>query len=424
MLKFLNKLARHYSIPKKDLITAEEHLITREENAVHLFGLQQRLKNTNSRQRRFLTICSKMGIAGAFCFYIYKVVWFRGLPIYQAGHDIIYSDHSNGLIRKKIFDAGMVEIAPMRQFYPSRFVFFNVFNIFSMILSFRRAKYCSPTSFQALLFFWIYYFSCRDYFAKSHAASVIVVDDIDPLRLAMLLAAKHERRKVAIARMIASPGRPCPIDKLDVLFGWSKSQADELEGRWQYFVQLVEEKLPMKIPNGAIIDKKVIGVALNAFFSPDGLKKLVSELADQAWIDKILLLPHPRMKSIDIKFDAPNFFIMRPDVNRADFFAKIDFLIAGCTSVTEKSLSCGIPVVHDHSLDNFELKKPWVYLRYKLIPDNTNKPYTANIIKSIHDFYSSKSWQNSWEKFICAYPDAISVSKAVDYLSCGQSNNA
>jgi hypothetical protein len=416
MLSLIRKLKDIPNLVQEEFLKVEDHLIKREESAAKRFGLQERLKKGTVKNVKLLMFFFKTGLSGFILLYMMKAAFFKRFRIYLAEYRMIYSDHTNRMIRNKILKPCNINFCDDTRYHTCSILDFLRFkNILYIGSSFRRNHCPGPTSFNALSDFWLYYFAYRCFFSKSDLSTFIVVDDFGSSRMAMLFAAKHEGLKLALVRMSAMKGKQCPVDHLDVLFGWNKLQADEIYGVWRYFSQFSEKSKSMMIPDQNTDKKIVVGIAVTNFFSTDGLSQLINELTSQDWIGQIIVIPHPGTKNMNLFNKLNKVVIEPPGASRDIFFDKIDFLIAGNTSVIEKSLYSGKPVVYDCVLDkdiNYNSK----YTANSLLLDNSHGLYSIDLLNRIENFYCHKEWHSTWQAWRAPDERSITVEDAIKYL--------
>ncbi len=405
--------------PEYELFSCEKYIMDRVEHAAGFKSAKKQLESVGSKKKQLLIRWfARFKGFGFLLLYLNEAFNRRRQKIYIFNDKIVFFDHVNRLIQRKIFEASYSadEIDyRVQDLNCSIFVFLRVYRLLNVFKSFYRARPSSCPALYELCKFWVYYTVYSDWLFKTSLSGVLVIDDYSMRRLALVLAAKDNGLRVGIVKMSDELERPCPFYRYDVLFCWNYRQSMEEDGFWDVVSHLQRPVRTMKKLSFNDNQKLKIGIALNAFFNKPGLINLISILNSEKWADQIIIRFHPSTKpdkyissieeyEIEVSEDAPELF-----------FKDLDILICGRTSLIKEALLFGIPVVFDDSLEN-DMKKESGFVTRGEVFDMTGKQWNLSIINEISEYYQSNKWQEMRKQWILPDPRAISLKKAMEYL--------
>ena len=415
--------------PEHELFSCEKYIMARVEHATGFKSAKKQLESVGSKKKQLIMrwFAHLKGF-GFLLLYLNEAFNRRHQKINIFKNKIVFVDHDNRLIQRKIFDASFSadEIDyKVQDLNSSILKFFKEHRLIDVFKSFYRSSPSSSAALYELCIFWVYYTIYSNCLLKTTFSGVLVVDDYSMRRLALLLAAKDAGLRVGIVKMSDELERPCPFYRYDVLICWNYWQSLEKDAFWKVVSHLQRPVRTMKKISYNGNRKFKIGIALNAFFNKPGFISLLSILNKQKWVDQIIVRFHPSTKpdkyistieeyEIEVSQDAPELF-----------FKDLDILICGRTSLMKEALLWGIPVAFDDCLEN-EMKYKSGYVTRGEVFDMTGKQWELSIINDLNGFYQNDKWQEMRKQWTLHDPRSISLKKALEYLlvSDGEQGNA
>ena len=403
----------------QEFLSCERYVVTREEQAVAIFGNKNRTDLIGSKKKQIFMRCLVfLRGFGFLLLFLNEASNRKNLTINVFQDKVAFSDHANKLLQSKILDITAADQKNNygKQSLNSPLLIFLRFKVLSAVFqSYYRVRPPSLHTVYKLCIFWVYYTIYSYWFFKLGLSGVLVVDDFSSLRVALVLAAKDAGLRVGIVKMSDELDRPCPFFGYDVLFCWNREQSYHEQGKWRIVSHLPRPFHPIrhiKLDNNR---KLIVGIAVNAFFNKTGLLNLLFWLDSEEWVKKSIIRFHPRSAQNDVLSEMEEIDFDISAKEPETFFKNIDILICGRTSLIKDALLAGIPVVFDASLD-VERKEEYGYITRGVVYDMTGKQWNTSNINNINHFYQSKTWEKKQEQWITQDSSAISIDDAVAYL--------
>lgn len=391
-------------------------IVYRERNATSSLGEEKRLSKSGSLfYQNIIKISSKIGFIGIVFLYIVNSFKNKKVTITSLRNKIIISDHKNKIIVSKILkqcDSIDIGKSACLGIYVPKVKFFN-FKVFKRLFeTYKFVKPISSVELNALVNFWHNFVIFTFCFKKSNFKSILLVDDLSPLRLALCYAAKLNNIKIGIVRMISDFNRFPPPFVFDILFCWNKIQAEKIKDNVSFVSHIPRSISNIKFIN--ITDSKFIsiGVALNINSEKNKIIKYIDEIKSRNSSINIYLRPHPRAdwNNWCLGIEGLNTCYSEESIDK--YLINLDLVICGNTSLIKEILYHGVPVVYSDKLD----QNP--FDNYGYVSDGIvyyNESFEIDIQK-INKFYSNSGWKMKLKKEIEPYPGSIPIAKAITYL--------
>lgn len=405
----------------RELHLCEKLIVDMKDYVYTNYGLKRMMKSSRGfkKMKFIITPLFKLKRAGFILIFLLVVFENRSARIALFREKLIFVDHSNDIIKKLIFSEYETDYEAnitYKDLHCSLRVFIDLELLKRLLKSYSRAQPNSSASAYALCEFWFYYVLFSLTFPLMNLSGVLMVDEPSGRRLAIMVAAREAGLRRGMVRLLDEPHRVCPFYNFDVLFCWNYIQADELKNNYRIAGHIERSFHPIKQLPLAENQSFSVGVALKSLFNEEGFLRLLKELNSKTWVREVIVRFHPGTKLVyNSAVNEKMSYKLSDDCTKL-FFAKIDFLISGSTSLVKEALLSGVPVAYKASLDTEVKKDAYSYVKNGVVYDLQDGSIEKNTLKEINNFYESSLWTQMRDQWLKAGCDTISISEALKKL--------